>query len=80
MPFKSPISFKVNYYRCPYPKCTKLTTHILYFLVGPNLDIKSQYGALCEAHANQLKEEYSKFRECQIIAIGELNDKLDKKD
>lgn len=76
MPFKEPISFKVNSTRCPYKKCGKQTTHILYWLVGPNLDIKSMYGALCELHANAVKEDYAQFREGLIVSIDELNSKI----
>ena len=62
--------------RCPTKNCGKKTTHLLYFLVGPNLDIKSFYGALCETHAIKTKEDYSQFRECVIISIEETNKKI----
>lgn len=79
-PGKSKHSPYIGKARCPYSKCAKQTTHILYFLVGPNLDIKSMYGALCENHANQLKEDYSQFRECVIVPIDEINKRTEERE
>ena len=66
--------------RCPYSKCGKQTSHLLYFLVGPNLDIKSMNGAYCEAHTNQVKEDYSQFRDGFVVSIDDINKRTEERE
>lgn len=61
--------------RCMISKCMKRTEYILYFLVGPNVDIKSMRGAMCKDHAQSELEYYSQQlnRECHIELIDDIN-------
>jgi len=60
--------------KCMIPKCKKQSEYILYFLVGPDLNIKSLRGALCQTHAEEEQEDYSRFnRETRIEPIDAIN-------
>ena len=61
--------------RCPIQNCNRRTSHILYFFVGPNLNIRSFYAALCERHAEEKKAYYEDRlnRETEIVFIEDIN-------
>jgi len=60
--------------KCMIPKCKKQSEYILYFLIGPDLNIKSLRGALCQTHAEEEQEDYSRFnRETRIEPIDAIN-------
>jgi len=61
--------------RCPIKNCNRRTSHILYFYVGPKLDIRSFYAALCEKHAEEKKAYYEDRlnRETEIVFIEDIN-------
>lgn len=67
--------------KCMIKNCKKRSEVILYFLVGPNIDIKSMRGAMCKDHAESEKEYYSSQlnREVRIEDIDSINKKVKEK-
>ena len=69
--------FFVDKTRCPFPKCNKQTSHIIYVMVGEHLDIKSLIGAFCENHATKRQSELDEVWDCFAEKIDEINKKIE---
>lgn len=77
--------FYINKVRCPYnnnngsKQCNKKTSHLLFVMVGENLDIKSLHSAYCEDHAQKVKERLEQSWDIELQNIDELNEIIKQK-